>query len=592
MSSYLDILKQYWGYEQFRPMQEDIIRSIGSGRDTLALLPTGGGKSICFQVPAMTMGVEGVPKVEGVGEGVSITGVPDGLCLVITPLIALMKDQVQHLRQRGIRAACLYAGQTAQEVATTLDNCQFGHMKFLYVSPERLESERFRQRLRFLPVCMIAVDEAHCISQWGYDFRPSYLKIAEIRDMFPAAPVLALTATATPEVVDDIQEKLRFREKNVFRKSFVRANLSYVVRYAEDKPAMLLKILNGVPGTSVVYVRNRLKTREISDFLNAAGITADFFHAGLINAEKDLRLQRWTNGECRVMVATNAFGMGIDKANVRTVIHMDLPDTIEAYFQEAGRAGRDEERAYAVLLYNRADRTKVEKRTRDNFPERQFLKRVYEAASDYLEVAIGFGAEQRFAFPLEEFCQDKHLPLLPTYSAIALLAQAGYWDYSDEQETPPRVQIRLSREQLYRENMRPEEENIINWLLRRYTGIFTDPVVLHDDELCAGLQLTPQAARQLLINLALNGVITYIPRRKTPFLTYVRDRQPLERVTLTEQQYEEKQRRYTEKLMAMLEYAEQTQFCRQQLLVGYFGETTDCTCGECDICRTTQKTNE
>lgn len=559
-------------------MQEEIIESIGAGRDTLALLPTGGGKSICFQVPALGMAFSKENTTY------SIEGVPDGLCLVITPLIALMKDQVQHLVQRGIKAYSLYAGQTNQEVQMILDNCQFGHTKFLYVSPERLESERFRQRLRFLPIAMIAVDEAHCISQWGYDFRPSYLKIAEIREMFPEAPVLALTATATPEVVDDIQEKLRFREKNVFRKSFVRANLSYVVRYAEDKPAMLLKILQGVPGTSVVYVRNRQKTKEISDWLNQQQISADYFHAGLINAEKDIRLGKWMSGECRVMVATNAFGMGIDKADVRTVVHMDLPDTIEAYFQEAGRAGRDEKKAYAVLLYNQTDRTKVEKRMRDNFPERDFLKRVYEAVGDYFEVAIGFGAEHRFAFPLDDFCREKHLPLLPTYSALQLLAQAGYWDYSDEQETPPRVQVRLSREQLYREQFTQDEENLVNWLLRRYTGVFTDPVVLHDDELCSALQITPHAARQLLITLVQNGVITYIPRRKTPFLTYLLDRQPLERVCLTEEQYELKQRRYTEKLQAMLEYAEQTIFCRQQLLVGYFGETTECACGECDVC--------
>lgn len=559
-------------------MQAEIIGSIGSGRDTLALLPTGGGKSVCFQVPALTMAFD-----KG-NTTYSVEGIPDGLCLVITPLIALMKDQVLHLQHRGVKAYSLYAGQTAQEVATIMDNCQYGHTKFLYVSPERLESERFRQRLRFLPICMIAVDEAHCISQWGYDFRPSYLKIAEIRDFFPEAPVLALTATATPEVVDDIQEKLCFREKNVFRKSFVRQNLSYVVRYADDKPQMLLRVLQGVPGTSVVYVRNRQKTKEISDMLNAQGIRSDFFHAGLINAEKDARLARWMSGESRVMVATNAFGMGIDKADVRTVIHMDLPDTIEAYFQEAGRAGRDEERAYAVLLFNKTDRTKVEKRLRDNFPERDFLKRVYEAVGDYFEVAIGFGAEHRFAFPLDDFCREKHLPLLPTYSALTLLAQAGYWDYSDEQETPPRVQIRLSREQLYRERMTADEENLVNWLLRRYTGIFTDPVVLHDDELCKALQLHPHEARQLLITLAQNGVITYIPRRKTPFLTYLIDRQPLERVSLSEQQYEDKQKRYQEKLMAMLEYAEQDLFCRQQLLVGYFGETTECACGGCDVC--------
>lgn len=578
MTDYLSILRQYWHYDDFRPLQAEIIGSIGSGRDTLALLPTGGGKSICFQVPAMTMAFRGAEP------SFSQDGIPDGLCLVITPLIALMKDQVLHLQERGIKAFSLYAGQTPQEVAEILDNCQFGHTKFLYVSPERLESERFRTRLKFLPVSMIAVDEAHCISQWGYDFRPSYLRIAEVRQLFPDAPVLALTATATPEVVDDIQEKLLFREKNVFRKSFVRDNLSYVVRHADDKPQMLLHILQSVPGSSVVYVRNRQKTKELSEYLNTAGISADYFHAGLINAEKDVRMRQWMSGECRVMVATNAFGMGIDKADVRTVIHMDLPDTIEAYFQEAGRAGRDGQRAYAVLLFNQTDRTKVEKRMRDSFPERDFLKRVYEAVGDYFEVAIGFGAEQRFALQLDDFCREKHLPILPTYSTISLLAQAGYWDYTDEQETPPRVRIRPSREELYREQLTEEEEAVVNWLLRRYTGIFQDPVVLHEDELCQCLQIHPRTAHKLLVTLAQNGIITYIPRRKTPVLTYTLDRQPLERVCLTEQQYEQKQQRYTEKLRAMLEYAEQDQFCRQQVLVAYFGETTDSACGACDVC--------
>lgn len=582
-------------------MQEDIIRSVGSGRDTLALLPTGGGKSICFQVPAMAMeppsptpfpdrgkGEEGGterPKQRAKSQEAGCMGeVPDGLCLVITPLVALMKDQVMHLRAKGIKAFALYAGQTNKQVQETLDNCQFGHTKFLYVSPERLESERFRQRLKFLPIAMLAVDEAHCISQWGYDFRPSYLKIAEIRSFFPEAPVLALTATATQEVVDDIQEKLLFKEKNVFRKSFVRENLSYVVRQADDKPEMLVHILKSVAGSSVVYVRNRQKTREIAEYLRSQNISAEFFHAGLINAEKDARQQAWMKGECRVMVATNAFGMGIDKADVRTVVHMDLPDTIEAYFQEAGRAGRDGERAYAVLLYNRTDRTKVQKRITDNFPERDFLKRVYEAVGDYYEVAIGFGAERSFAFHLEEFCQQKHLAILPTHAAISLLAQAGYWLYTDEQETPPRVMIRMSREQLYKEQLTEQEEQVVNWLMRQYTGIFTDPAIIREEDLCKALQLKPREATSLLIGLSRNGIIRYIPRAKTPYITYILDRQPLERVSLTEEQYEQKQVRYQKRLMAMLEYAEQTQFCRQQLLVGYFGETTEDACGTCDVC--------
>ena len=519
----------------------------------------------------------------------SITSVPDGICLVVTPLVALMKDQVAHLQERGIQAVCLYAGQTAKETAELLDNCQFGHVKFLYVSPERLESERFRTRLKFLPIAMIAVDEAHCISQWGYDFRPSYLKIAVVREFFPNAPVLALTATATPEVVDDIQEKLLFREKNVFRQSFIRSNLSYVVRPCESKTDMLLHILQSVPGSSVVYVRNRQKTREISDFLNKAGITADFFHAGLMNADKDQKMQAWKNDQTRVMVATNAFGMGIDKADVRTVIHIDLPDTIEAYFQEAGRAGRDGKRAYAVLLYHDSDHAKVQKRIADSFPPRDFLKRVYEAVGDYYEVAIGFGAEQRFAFSLTEFCKEKKLPMLQTFSAITLLAQAGYWDFSEEQETPPRVQIRVTRERLYKESISSDEELLLNFLLRNYTGLFTDPIIIHLDAICTQLHCSPDDLHQWLVSLAQNGIITYIPKRKTPFITYLQDRLPLELLAISEEQFEIKQQRYRQKLMAMLEYAEQTTFCRQQVLVGYFGETTADSCGCCDCCIDTQK---
>ena len=578
MTDYLSILRQYWHYDDFRPLQAEIIHSIGSGRDTLALLPTGGGKSICFQVPAMAMAFSKDQPTY------SITGVPDGICLVITPLIALMKDQVLHLKERGIQAVCLYAGQTVKETVELLDNCQFGHVKFLYVSPERLESERFRKRLMFLPIAMIAVDEAHCISQWGYDFRPSYLKIAAVRELFPNAPVLALTATATPEVVDDIQEKLLFREKNVFRQSFIRSNLSYVVRTCESKPDMLLHILQSVPGSSVVYVRNRQKTREISDLLNKAGISADFFHAGLMNTDKDAKMQAWKNDQTRVMVATNAFGMGIDKADVRTVIHIDLPDTIEAYFQEAGRAGRDGKRAYAVLLYNRSDHAKVQKRIADSFPPRDFLKRIYEAVGDYYEVAIGFGEGRRFAFSLSEFCTAKKLPIIQTFSAITLLAQDGYWDFSEEQETPTRVQIRVTREQLYKESIYGKEELLLNFLLRNYTGLFTDPVIIHLDAICSHLQLSPDDLHQLLVQLAQNGIITYIPKRKTPFITYMKDRLPLEMVEINEHQYELKQERYRQKLIAMLEYAEQTHFCRQQLLVGYFGETTAQTCGCCDVC--------
>lgn len=527
----------------------------------------------------------------------SITGVPDGLCLVITPLVALMKDQVQHLRERGIKAYALYAGQSAREVAETLDNCQFGHTKFLYVSPERLDSERFRTRLKFLPICLIAVDEAHCISQWGYDFRPSYLHIASIREDFPTIPVIALTASATPEVVKDIQAQLSrpagnnevsdHTEKthwNVFRKSFRRDNLVYVVRQADIKEEQLWHILQSVSGSAIVYVRNRQKTKQISDWLCQNGISADYFHAGISNADKDARQQAWMAGEKRVMVATNAFGMGIDKPDVRLVIHMDLPDTLEAYYQEAGRAGRDGQKAYAVLLFNSQDHTKVQKRIADNFPERTFIKRVYEAVGDYLEVALGFGADQSHIFPIEQFCIERHLPILPTFSAMQLLSQAGYWAFSEEQETPTRVLIRCSKEQLNRESLSEQQEQLIHHLLRNYTGIFSDPVIVREEELCKQLSIKPNELRQLLISLSQESIISYIPRRKSPYLTYILDRQPLERVQLTTEQYEHKQQLYTQRLNAMLEYATQDRFCRQQLLEAYFGETDGQPCACCDVC--------
>ena len=557
-------MRQYWHYDGFRPLQAEIIASVTDGRDTLALLPTGGGKSICFQVPAMMQ---------------------EGLCLVVTPLIALMKDQVENLRQREIFAEAIYTGLTRDETAVILDNCQFGNRKFLYVSPERLESAAFRRRLAALPVSMIAVDEAHCISQWGYDFRPAYLKIAEIRKLLPEVPVLALTATATPEVVDDIQQKLLFKEKNVFRQSFRRDNLSYVVRETDDKEGQLVHILQSVPGSSIVYVRNRRRTADTAELLLQEGISAVHYHAGLSPQERDRRQQEWKEGKVRVMVATNAFGMGIDKPDVRTVIHLDLPDSPEAYFQEAGRAGRDGKAAYAILLHNKTDGTKAKKRVTDNYPDRDFIKRVYEAAGNWLEVGIGSGLDHTFVFPFEQFCQDKHLPMLPALSAIRLLEQAGYLIYTEETETQPRVQLTVTREELYAVRLTDTQERILNYLLRTYTGIFADPVYIHDRLISERLGLTTHELNAALVAMAQERLLTYIPRRRTPYLTYPLERQELRYVTIPEKIYEQRQESYVKRLQAMQEYATQTGFCRSQLLLAYFGETDSEPCGRCDICR-------
>lgn len=527
-------------------------------------MPTGGGKSLCFQVPTMTM---------------------EGLCLVITPLIALMKDQVENLRQRDIFAECIYTGMTWDNIMDVLDKCRYGNRKFLYVSPERLQSENFLKQLPTLNICLIAVDEAHCISQWGYDFRPAYLRIADIRDSFPKVPVLALTATATPEVVDDIQARLMFREKNVLKKSFRRDNLCYVVRQADNKEEQMLHILDRVPGSSIVYVRNRKKTLETAEFLTKSGITATHFHAGLTNRQKDEKQKDWKSGATRVIVATNAFGMGIDKPDVRTVIHLDLPDSIEAYFQEAGRAGRDGKTAYAVLLYNKTDDTKLKKRIHDNYPEPDFLKKVYEAVGNYLEVGVGSGLDHTFVFPLEKFCIEKKLPMLQTYSALQLLQQGGFLNYIEETETSPRIMILSTREELYSAHMSPLQERIVGLLLRTYTGIFAEPVYINENILCEQLGITVRQLSEELITLAKEHLLQYIPRRKTPYINYPLERKELQYVVLPPSTYEQRLQLYTKRLNAMLEYASQTQFCRSQLLLSYFGETESEPCGQCDVCR-------
>lgn len=563
MSIYTDILKKYWGYDQFRPLQENIIESVASGKDTLGLMPTGGGKSLTFQVPAMSM---------------------EGVCIVITPLIALMKDQVENLSKSEISAAAIFAGLSRDEVNTILDNAVFEAYKFLYVSPERLSTTLFLEKVKHMKVSMIAVDESHCISQWGYDFRPSYLKIADIREHLPGIPVLALTATATPDVVDDIQERLGFPEKNVFRKSFHRSNLAYVVRKTENKEDQLLQILKKVPGTSVVYVRNRKRTKEIADLINAAGISAEHFHAGLSNEMKDARQLRWKKSETRVIVSTNAFGMGIDKSDVRSVVHLDLPDSPEAYFQEAGRAGRDEKKAYAVLLYNQSDITKLKKRIADSFPPKEFVLKTYEALGNYYQIGAGSGLDAVFPFDLADFCHQFKLPILMAHHALHILQYAGYLELTDEQDNSSRLMILAGREELYGLKLHPEQDQLMHILLRSYTGLFTEPAYINEDMIAGRLSWTRDRVYEQLKMLAANRIIQYIPRKKTPFITFIREREETSRVNIGPEAYEIRKDRYVKKISGMMQYATEENICRSKLLLAYFGDKDLNDCGQCDVC--------
>ncbi len=567
-----EALHTYFGYEDFRPLQEEIIVSVLSGRDTLALMPTGGGKSICFQVPTLVMANEHPEK---------------RLCLVITPLIALMRDQVANLQARGIQSAAVYTGMSYDRQRVALDNCLYGPYHFLYCSPERLESEEFRKRLADLPIGLIAVDEAHCISQWGYDFRPSYLNIAAIRELLPGVPVLALTATATPDTIEDIQAKLGFAEQNVLRKSFHRDNLIYVVRRTDKKEEQVAHILSRVPGSAIVYVRNRKHAQELAQWLKRSNpapslkgrediSSVNFYHAGLTTQERNERQEAWTKGETRVIVATNAFGMGIDKPDVRLVIHYDLPSHLESYYQEAGRAGRDGKTAYAVLLYNeQEDKAKARKRVTDNYPPKEFVESVYHKTMDFLQIGAGSGLGHRFTLHIDQLCQVMHLPVIQTYSALHILTQAGYIDFEEEHETQPRVQINVPRHQLDEYNLSYEQTELLDSLMRSYTGIYTDLQYVREAD--------NKATHELLVSLAQRGIITYIPRSIGCSLTMVNERQT--EIYLSPAIYEERQQRYVQKLKAMVEYADQTMFCREQVLLGYFGENNAAPCGHCDVCR-------
>ncbi len=565
MDTFHDILKTYWGYSEFRPLQEDIIRSIYAGKDTLGLMPTGGGKSITFQVPAMAM---------------------EGVCLVVTPLIALMKDQVDNLRRIGIKATAVYSGMRRQEIITQLENCIFGGYKFLYVSPERLTTEIFLAKLQAMQVSLLVIDESHCISQWGYDFRPSYLKIADIRQYLPGVPVLALTATATPDVVNDIQDKLLFKEKNVFQKSFLRQNLSYTVRKTDDKISQLIYILERVRGSAIVYVRNRKKTKEIATLLKEKGMSADFFHAGLNREEKTIRQNRWKNNDCRVIVSTNAFGMGIDKPDVRIVVHIDMPGSLEEYFQEAGRAGRDEQKAYAVALCSGIDNAKLKKRLADEFPDKEYIYRVYEALGNYYQIAVGFGLETVHDFSLIDFCSAFKLSQLQAHHSLKILELSGYIEYTEEIDNASRLLFTAKRDELYKYlHQDKQTDEVIQIILRSYTGLFADYVYIDEAAIATRAGITAQQVYDILIGLSKFRIINYIPHKKTPLIIYTRTREELKYLRIPRSAYEERKERFANRIEKVLEYINEENICRSRMLLSYFGEKNTVDCGVCDICR-------
>ena len=573
---YQSILKRYWGYDDFRGIQREIIESIGSGHNTLGLMPTGGGKSITFQVPALAK---------------------EGVCIVITPLIALMKDQVYNLRKRGIRAAAIFSGMSHDDILTTLENAIFGAIKILYVSPERLSSELFRAKLRHMKVSFITVDEAHCISQWGYDFRPSYLEIADIRHELPGIPVLALTATATPTVVKDICDKLKShldpKEEpfRIFRMSFARSNLAYIVREAADKHDELIHILNNVEGTAIVYVRSRRRTKEVSDLLNESGISATFYHAGLDNTVKDDRQKAWQSDQVRVMVATNAFGMGIDKPDVRVVIHIDCPDSIEAYFQEAGRGGRDGQKSYAVLLFNDNDQRKLMKRISDTFPEKDYVRKVYDHLAYYYQVATGSGYNSMFEFNIDDFCHRfRHFPI-QVHSALKILNRAGYIEYIEEQDTQARIMFCLTRDQLYRlKHTDADEERIITTLLRNYGGLFVDYCFIDEGFIAHETSLTKPQLYLTLKGLEQKRILNFIPQKRTPYIRYMQRREDSEHLLFPPDVYDHLKKRYEERIHAIIAYTKAEKQCRSRLLLHYFGEEDSDDCGMCDICLSKNKT--
>lgn len=562
--SYLDILHKYWGYPDFRGIQREIIESIGAGKDTLGLMPTGGGKSLTFQVPALAQ---------------------EGMCIVITPLIALMKDQVEHLRHKGIAAAAIYSGMSRDAIVTTLENCIFGGVKLLYISPERISSDLFQIKLKHMKVSFITVDEAHCISQWGYDFRPSYLQITVIRKLVPNVPILALTATATPDVIDDIQERLGFTEKNVFRMSFERKNLVYVVRQAEDKEAEMVHILQSIPKTAIVYCRSRKRTKEVAQLLMQYGISATWYHAGLEPAVKDQRQSEWQHDKVRVIVATNAFGMGIDKADVRVVVHMDCPSSLEAYFQEAGRAGRDGQKAYAVLIYNGHDNRTLQKRIEDTFPPKEYVQQVYEHLAYFYQIGVNSGEGCTFEFPIDKFCATfKHFPIRAN-AALILLQRAGYIDYEPNPDNNARVRFLLRRDDLYRLDSLSEKENdVVISLLRNYGGLFTDYGYVDESYIAQEAGLDRNQTYMVLVNLSKKRIIDFIPRKSIPLISYKRDRVDGSDVILDKSVYEERKEQFQKSINSVINYAQNDRVCRSRQLLYYFGEKKSVDCEQCDVC--------
>jgi ATP-dependent DNA helicase RecQ len=569
MNIYQQILIRYWGYPDFRPVQEDIIKSVAAGHDTLGLLPTGGGKSLTFQVPTLA------------GEG---------MCLVITPLIALMKDQVEKLIQKGIKAMALHSGLSREEIDIGLNNAIYGNYKFLYVSPERLTTDIFRIRLPQMNLSLVTVDEAHCISQWGYDFRPSYLKIADLREQVPDIPFLALTATATGKVIDDIQEKLQFREKNVLRASFQRKNLVYTIKHVEDKDWYLLDLLHQLNGSGIVYARSRKKTRDLANYLRQEKISCDYYHAGLQQESRSRKQSEWMTGHTRVIIATNAFGMGIDKPDVRFVIHMDIPDSIESYFQEAGRAGRDSKTAHAVLLYSPSDKKSVEQRVRMNFPEIDEIKQIYRAIGNYYQIPVGTARNQVFDFNVADFAARYKLSIITIYSSLKFLQLDGYIELTEEIYNPSKLKFLVSRDELYKFQIANVDfDTFIKLILRSYTGLFTDYVTIYEGSLANQAKVKPELIIQYLKRLSSMGIIRYIPQKKTPVIIFTEERLDVKSLHISKEHYLDRKKEYIDRLDTLMEYASGSNRCRSLYLLAYFGEKGQDKCGQCDVCMQDQE---
>ncbi len=565
MEKYTQILTRHWGYSKFRPLQLEIIQSVADGKDTLGLMPTGGGKSITFQVYSLSK---------------------EGLCLVITPLIALMKDQVENLKKSGIKAIAIHSGMSSLELKIAFDNVVWGDYKFLYISPERIATQRFRERVKDMDINLIAVDEAHCISQWGYDFRPSYLRIPELREFIADVPMLALTATATPKVVKDIQDKLGFKKENVFKTSFKRENLRYLVREKEDKQKYLLQVIQKVKGTGIVYVRSRKASRELAEVLQRSSISADYYHAGLTSGTRSRKQEEWKKGKTRVIVATNAFGMGIDKPNVRFVIHHDPPDSLEAYFQEAGRAGRDGRKAAAVLLYNNADKVKLQKYVTTAFPKMEVIKRVYEALSNYFQVAEGFGKGQVFEFNLGAFCEAYKFQVSAVYNSLKLLQRQGFLEYTDEVDNPSRVHFIVNRDDLYKFQVANASfDGFIKLVLRSYTGLFTGYIQIDEELISRRANISGDLTYKYLTRLKSFKIIDYIPKKKTPFVIFTKERLPVSKISISKENYDKRKNDFLKRVEAVINYASSQTKCRSQALLEYFGEKDSKRCGQCDICQ-------